>query len=63
MSHSNSHPVRRGPSASDPRSTVTCPLCGKECKHHDHVRCHLHEEHKKSAIIDRYLDALATADR
>jgi hypothetical protein len=34
----------------------TCPLCDRECKHRNHLREHLHEEHRKSEIVDRLLD-------
>jgi hypothetical protein len=34
-----------------------CPLCRHECKSRDHVRSHLHEDHRKSELIDAYLRA------
>lgn len=33
-----------------------CPLCAKACKTQNHLRCHLEENHRKSQIIDAYLD-------
>lgn len=34
----------------------TCPLCNHECETRNHLREHLHEEHRKSAIIDLLLE-------
>lgn len=40
--------------------TTTCPLCERGCKSYDHVREHLHVRHRKSELIDAYLDEVAT---
>ncbi|SDK23985.1 hypothetical protein [Natronorubrum texcoconense] len=39
-------------------SITTCPLCGADCEHRNHVRSHMHEHHRKSEIIDEYLGAI-----
>lgn len=36
--------------------TLTCPLCDHDYTSHNHLRDHLHEEHRKSEIIDALLD-------
>ncbi|SEP23840.1 hypothetical protein SAMN04487948_12523 [Halogranum amylolyticum] len=33
-----------------------CPLCDHECDGRNHLREHLHEHHRKSEIIDVFLD-------
>lgn len=37
------------------RTAFTCPLCGRECKTEGHVRSHIHEDHRKSEVIEAYL--------
>ncbi|WP_164974787.1 hypothetical protein [Halegenticoccus tardaugens] len=32
-----------------------CPLCERELVSQNHLRCHLHERHRKIEIIDAYL--------
>jgi len=39
-------------------SVPTCPLCGEECKSHDHVWQHLHTHHRKSELIDAFFGGL-----
>lgn len=39
--------------------TTTCPLCERGCKSYDHIREHLHVNHRKSEIIDSYLEGVA----
>ncbi len=36
-----------------------CPLCSCTCRTQNHLREHLHEDHRKSAVIDAYLAALS----
>ncbi len=35
-----------------------CPLCEHRCKTQNELRIHLHVAHRKSLIIDAYLDAV-----
>ncbi|EJN57058.1 hypothetical protein [Halogranum rubrum] len=37
-------------------TTCNCPLCDHQCSHRNHLRDHLHEHHRKSEIIDVFLD-------
>lgn len=34
----------------------TCPLCGDACKSLDHVRQHLHTDHRKFELIEAWYD-------
>lgn len=38
--------------------TDECPICEHRCKSRNHVRQHLHTSHRKSELIDTYLNAI-----
>lgn len=35
-----------------------CPLCGRDCETQNGLRSHLHVSHRKSLLIDAYLEAV-----
>jgi hypothetical protein len=41
------------------RPTVSdCPLCGRDCEDRNGLRVHLHGSHRKSELIDVYLESV-----
>jgi hypothetical protein len=43
-------------------SGTDCPLCPKELTGHAELRIHLMVEHRKSAVIDEYIERLNRRD-
>jgi hypothetical protein len=43
-------------------SETDCPLCPTEITGHTELRIHLMVEHRKSAVIDEYIDRLDRRD-
>lgn len=39
-------------------TTFDCPICELRCETRNSLRSHLHVSHRKSRIIDAYLDVI-----
>jgi hypothetical protein len=37
---------------------LDCPLCSKATSGHEELRLHLQVDHRKSAVVDEYVDRL-----
>lgn len=49
-------PGRVGRGMASTPTACDCPLCPHECDGRNHLRDHLRKRHRKSEVIDAYLD-------